>query len=109
MEGPLRRREEASDHVHVDAGDEPAGHLRVADEVRLRARDLRQPQEADRTAGIRNRSVADRGLERPRDFQDRRAAGGVVVGSRRLVAEVRRQDDFAEGGSEPGIVATTTS
>jgi hypothetical protein len=44
----------------VDSGGEALDDLGMADEIRLRARDLRQPQEADRPARLRNRSVTDR-------------------------------------------------
>ena len=42
VEGPLRRREEPADHVHVHAGDELSRELRVAHELGLRARRSRE-------------------------------------------------------------------
>ena len=69
--------------------------LGMADEVGLRARDLRQPEEADRAPRRRQRPLPDRRGERARDLEDRGAAGGVVVGAGGLVAEVRGQDDLA--------------
>ena len=83
------------DHVHVDARDDARDELGVADEIGLRARDLGQPEEADRPPRTRQRALPDRRRERARDLEDRGAAGGVVVGAGGLVAEVRGQDDLA--------------
>ena len=73
----------------------------MPDEISLRARDLGEPEEPDRPPWRRQRPSADGGLERPRDFQDRRAPGGVVVGAGRFVAEVRRENDLAGGRVRP--------
>ncbi len=97
MEGALRRREQAADHVHVDPGHDPRHELGMADEIDLRARDLGKPEEADRPFRRRERPAPDGGRERASDLEDRRAARRVVVGARGLVAEVRREDDLARG------------
>ena len=60
----------------------------------LRARDLRGPQEADGEAGPRNRAACDGPAQGARDLEDGGAARGVVVSTRRLMAEVRGEDHF---------------
>ncbi len=102
MEGPANRREPAPHHVHVDAGHEPLRDLGVAGEPGLGPRDLGKPEETNGAAGTRERPAAHRGLQRPADLQDGRAARGVVVGARRLVAEVGGQDDLSGGGIGAG-------
>ncbi len=97
VESALRRREQATHHVHVDPADQTRDDLRVASEIDLRAGDLREPQEADRPCGAGKRLPADRGREGAGHLEDRRAARRVVVGAGGLVAEVGGQDDLAGG------------
>ena len=65
------------------------------DEIGLRARDLRHPEEADRPLRRRERAPPDGRREGAADLEDGGAAGRVVVGAGGLVAEVRGEYDFA--------------
>ena len=98
VEGALGGGEQAAHHVHVDAGHQMRHELGMADEPGLGARDLGQPEEAQAPPRRGQAAAGDGGTERARDLEDGGAARGVVVGPRRLVAQVRGQHDLAGGG-----------
>ena len=92
-----------ADHVHVDVAERAVHDRLVGLDPHAGAADLRPPQEADGALGLGQAALADERVQDAGDFQDGRAARGVVVGPELgdALEQVGREDDLAGGRIGP--------